>query len=822
MKRHLLARLFLVASFLLDSAVLAWGAPVIDSHPRLLLTPAEKSRLLAKKNANDPAWQALQARADTLATYTIFPYKYDSRSEEPDNTIFYDYQGEGWFSATLPLALAYQMTGDTKYSNKLLQLADEMIRAQSDPDNNPPNGFPPLQPDNYYPTRNLGPVLAIIYDWCYDQLGATRKAQMVALMNAYFDDLRANAYQANDHADGNYFVGHLLAAGYLGYASAGDNPRAPELIAYARIRFDGTPSALVDPADVPDSHFAQLFEGGYKPAIAADFNGPDITGAPFKGGFEFQGWAYGTGTYTRIIDYLLAVKSATGEDLFAPRLSWFAQILRAEKHSLLPNRFEIDPIGDWGGDYGPVIPHSLPVRLAYVLAGTADGPGAQHFAYAELAPTSPYPDFPDEIYQSVFHPDAWEDFFFTDATRPSAELTLPRFYTGFGPAYPQGNTANGALPYFIMRNKWGPGATWASIHMGAAWYDDHQHKDAGHFTLKRGNDYLLVDASNWKGAAGSIGIVGSSTEADNSGAANTLWFNDFGDFQHSTSDQQYAGGQGDWGNDVVIADEQKNAYSYVRSDLSTAYNRGGDPADQVDRKLAFFYRSFLYLRSANLFVVYDWVKAVSSTNPLGQYSKHLRWHFPNVPAITGKTVRVDQGASRLYLDTLLPAAASIVAVDESQNPDPCDGLSSPPCTPYGDPADSGTWRVEVRHPTNPLGIRFLTVLQPGTTSTPQMVTTKLASLDKKMLGAKIVTGGGTKTNLVFFNKRGGQVPVPLTTTSYNFSGPANAKHTLCGFLPQARFAVAFSGGKVEIGQSPSGNVQASAAGVLQFRLDSLP
>jgi len=358
--------------------------------------------------------------------------------------------------------------------------------------------------------------------------------------------------------------------------------------------------------------------------------------------------------------------------------------------------------------------------------------------------------------------------------------------------------------------------------MGAAWYDDHQHKDAGHLTVKRGNDYLLVDASNWKGTAGSIGIVGSSTEAGNSGAANTLWFNDFGDFQNSASDQQYAGGQGDWGKDGVIADEQNNAYSYVRSDLSTAYNRGSDPADQVDRKLAYFYRSFLYLRSANLFVVYDRVRAVPSTNPLGQYRKHLRWHFPNAPTITGKTVRVDQGASRLYLDTLLPAPASIVAVDESQNLDPCDGPSSPPCTPYGGPADSGTWRVEVRDPANPLFIPFLTVLQPGTAATPQMVTTKLTSLDGKMLGAKIVTGGGTKTNLVFFNNRGGQVPAPLTTTSYSFAGPASAQHTLCGFLPQARYAVTFSAGKVGVEQNTSGNVTASAAGVLYFRLDSLP
>jgi hypothetical protein len=130
--------------------------------------------------------------------------------------------------------------------------------------------------------------------------------------------------------------------------------------------------------------------------------------------------------------------------------------------------------------------------------------------------------------------------------------------------------------------------------------------------------------------------------------------------------------------------------------------------------------------------------------------------------------------------------------------------------------------VEVRDPANPLFIPFLTVLQPGTAATPQMVTTKLTSLDGKMLGAKIVTGGGTKTNLVFFNNRGGQVPAPLTTTSYSFAGLASAQHTLCGFLPQARYAVTFSAGKVGVEQNTSGNVTASAAGVLYFRLDSLP
>ena len=33
--------------------------PVITSRPRLIFNAAGKSRLIAKKNANDPSWQAL-------------------------------------------------------------------------------------------------------------------------------------------------------------------------------------------------------------------------------------------------------------------------------------------------------------------------------------------------------------------------------------------------------------------------------------------------------------------------------------------------------------------------------------------------------------------------------------------------------------------------------------------------------------------------------------------------------------------------------------------------------------------------------------------
>lgn len=806
----LLVPLFLGAVCAAPAA--ASGLPVKAAHPRLLFDAAASARLLPKKTANDPAWRALKAEADRLVGYAIFPYKYDTRWEEPDNTIFYDYHGEGWFRAAMPLALAYRMTGEARYANKLLALADEMVRAQADPANLPPRGLP-LQPGNYYPTRYLGPVAALIFDVCYDRLGAARKARMVKLVNAYFDDLRANAYQVNDYPDGNYFPNHMVAAAHMGYATFGDNPRAQAMIDWARMRFDGSASPLVAANNKPLEHVAQAFEGGIKPAIATDWNGPNIKGAPWRGGFNFQGWAYGTQTFNALADYLLVVKSATGEDLLKPRLGWFRQMFMALKHSLMPDRFKLLPAGDWGSDWGAVINRSLPVRLAFLLQGSADGPAAQHFAYSEIPAHSPYPvDFPDYGYQNVGQPMPWETFFFGDASRPSAAASLPPYYSGYNP---KDAAASRAIPYFFFRGDWTVNATWAFVHMGAAWYNDHQHFDAGSFIITHGRDQLLIDASNWKWAQGfGEGIYGSSFDetAGPASAANTLWFNDFGEFMRPwdavSGEVQYAGGQGNWGKDEVQAAEQNAAYSYLRANLISAYNRSGDPADQAGRRLAGFTRALLYLRAADLFVVYDQVRAANSAHRLGQYRKHLRWHFPRKPTIAGNLAQVDHGNSRLYLQTLLPNPATLTAVDESKNADPCDG-SRPSCVSYfqaGTDITSHTWRVEVKHHANPLAIDFLTLLQAGTKTRPAPAGTALDTKDGKMRGARI------GQNVVLVN-RGAQ---PVTATAYNFSG-APATHTLGGMVPNARYRVGLANGTITVKQDATGAAMASAAGVLQFR-----
>jgi hypothetical protein len=597
----------------------------------------------------------------------------------------------------------------------------------------------------------------------------------------------------------------------MGYASYGDNARAQEMIDYARMRLDGSTSPLVDPANVTAENFDQVFKGGVPTAATRDASDIQVTGAPFKGGFDLQGWAYGGRTFQAVIDYLLVVRSATGEDVITPRLEWLSEMLRALKHGLMPDRFRILPSGDWGSDYGAVISRNLPARLAYLLEGAADGPGAQNFFTKEIAASSPYPDYPEEIFQSLNQPDAWEAFFFEDPARPSAPLQLPPYYTGWTPT-------NGAVPYFYLRSDWGADATWAFLHMGAAWYNDHQHTDAGHLLITRGGDPLLVDASNWKGVAGSSGLVGSSYDevSGHAGAANTLWFNDFGDFQRSAETEYYAGGQGFWGKDEVVAAEQNDSYSFLRSDLSTAYNRSGGAASQSGRRLDYFYRTIVYARSPNIFLVLDQVKAVPSTNPIGPYRKHLRWHFPTSPTISGKQAFMTQGTSRLYLDTLLPENAALKSVDESRNPDPCDG-TTPPCTRYGEEADSGTWRLEVSDPSNPAAIDFLTVLQANAASAQPATAVKVASLDARMVGAQISRSQGV-TDVVLVNVQSGAAPAPISSTSYPFSGARTATHTLCGVMPRGRYTVSYSGSTVTVSQSGAGEWTASPTGVLQFTL----
>jgi hypothetical protein len=633
--------------------------------------------------------------------------------------------------------------------------------------------------------------------------------------------------------------GHALASAFMGYASLGDNATAQEMIDFARIRFDGTPSSLLPSSYRPANHLDQVWGGGYTSAAAenAVSNGTStagLLGAPFKAGFDFQGWAYGSGTFARMIDYMVLVRAAGGPDFTQPgsgstdHWNWLDAILHGLKAAMLPNNFEVDTTGDWGGDVGGVINPGLTVRLAAVLAGKPDGPEAEHFNYSEIS-KSPFADVGN------VSPARWENFFYGNPTRATSPLATPLYYSAFNLPYPKGANLppDHAVPYFLMRSDTGPSATWASFNAASAYYDDHQHYDAGTTFIQHGNDPLLVDATDWKCDGPGFcteGIVGNSTELNQSAQANTLWFDDFGDAQ--CTDEQYFGGQGPYGKDQIVAAEQGAAHTYVRTDLTTAYASpnptGCSGTGAVQSELSGYYRSFVFVPGQSVFVILDQLKARPSTNPHGPYLKHLGWHFPKAPAVSGASVHVVNGGSALWMDAVAPSPPQLSVVNETANPDGCDGSSSPclpcdgkadglttHCTPWGDD-NAYTYRVEERYPGNPLAQSFVTVLQSGPKSSSNPTTTGLSSADGKLTGAKIVQANGA-TTFVLFNAGAGQTPAPVTSTSFTGSN-TTARYLLAGLVPGAHYVVTTSAATVSVVGSSTGALTASPAGVLDFTL----
>ena len=93
--------------------------------------------------------------------------------------------------------------------------------------------------------------------------------------------------------------------------------------------------------------------------------------------------------------------------------------------------------------------------------------------------------------------------------------------------------------------------------------------------------------------------------------------------------------------------------------------------------------------------------------------------------------------------------------------------------------------------------------------------------DGKMIGVDISQTGGARS-MVLFNNQPGQVPEPITSTSYNFAGSGVVSHTLMGVVPGALYSVVFTDGVVHVDRSSIGNETASPAGVLHFTLSSSP
>ena len=791
------------------------GQSVNSAHPRLLLDSATKAILTAKKNANDAGWQALKAEADAYKNYPVHTFNYGLRNVWYSNTIFFAYEGDQWRAAAYSLAMAYQMTHDSAYAKKCLQLVDTMLSAQNSPANQPPNGVAPSQCNYGFAGRNVFPCIAIIYDWCYDFLTTARKTQMVGLMNTYFDSVRHartnTFYQVSGPGSGNYFGGTMMGVGYMGYATAGDNSMAQTMIDWSRQRFDGSWSTNLGISDRTGSSRKDAFDGWMNSLFGGIYQAPpNLIGAPLKGGFDFQGWSYGTDEFTRMIDYMNTIKVATGEDVVNENANWIHDTYHCLRNAVLPWTILTDPIGDYGGNQGAVTLPNLAARLAFTLNGTSDGPGAQHFAWTDLPQNHNWGNYASGVV--VYDLEKWEKFYLQDNNRSSQSQTITPYWTGLTTKYPAGSYGNGATPYFTMRSDWGSNATWIGTHMGAAIFDDHSHFQSGHIAMYRGKDNLLLSTLNWRSDATNLGVTGTSLQYNTfSAATNTLFVNDRGTYQSTNNGMMCVGGQNYYGKNELIASEMLDSLTYIRSDLSSAYNNmtGGGLADTLNRAVQKFYRNFLYLRTPNVLAVYDYVKAKHAASG-AEFDKHIRWHCSVQPSVSGKSVKITKGNSSLFIHTVLPSNSTITTVNESSNNS--DNIYGSGFASY---FDLGTWRTEVRDSLNPLKETYLSILQPGASNQTEMSTSYVKTDDSAMEGARIGASGAI--NYVLFNKDTIALQHVITSTSFTMPQSETATFTLGGMYPISAYAVSMdTNNKITIAQSSAGSIFADSAGVLTF------
>src|SRR5262245_19079541 len=769
-----------------------------DSHPRIWLTPTVLSALRAKAGSGNPDWLGVKANADQLlmrrmprftvtAATNSDPVRFTIAEPVPwsgttavfiggatgawaavnatggrpsaiaatrvgtntftipiNSTGFgsfmgqrlalffsegghsaYGYEGLDWQSMLEVLGIAYQVTGNPAYASKGIELIDYIASLGV------AGMLAPVAIDSGFPSRSAIYGVAIGYDWLRDRLTPNEKSAVVQALNFWFDWFKRAAFENHGPAYGNYFGGHVLGFGLAGFATEADNPRGSEIVAYVR----------------------GLFQTHVEPAFA--------TGG-FAGGYPVEGYSYGANHFQRLFYYMLAVRTATGEDIIS-RSDYARKIARNLIYNLKPNNWQVSDEADFAGDYTGVLSPSLPVVLSSLLAGTLEGKWMQHLCQNLAA--APHGG------QAV---DSFVQFLFYDRERPAADyrLTEPTWLHSPGDEH------------LYRRSSWQPDAVWTSIAGGTTSWANHQMRSAGHVAIQRGNDYLLVNSGQWKGSSGDFGTPRAFDLR--SWRANTLFVDDFGDYLFTDAD--YAGGQGYWSKSHVLAREGGIDFGYLKTDLTSAYSVG-DRKPWDARSVRYFYRNYLSLGNG-VVVLFDRTQFLKAN-----YVKKLYFHVNpagGLPAIAGNTASIRTGNSVLFIRTLLPGAPVIAAAA-----DPVSATDR----------RTSTYRLEVSDSIANTRFDALNVLVAAPSSMTSMPpTVRLRSTDGAMVGAMVTDGSVERVAL--FSADG----APQSSVSYtaNYASGETGVHVLTDLVPNTRYSIAVDGVTIR-------TVAASSQGVLTFR-----
>lgn len=622
--------------------------------------------LQAKAAIPTAEMSALKSTADACAAKTVAAY---NQSSLVAGQINYDYLGQGWKDCALPLALAYQIYGTASYGQKAIQILDianAPIKNQTsltvDGSNNKKvtagytfqstdtgylqvvsgtgctpgwylissvasgaailttspaavgtvcqwNNTLPVTNNSGYPSRNIMPMAATVYDLVYSIIGSyanpscsgcetTRQADTFASLNAWAAAIQNTGFfGSTPQMYSNYYAGNLVGITFAAYATSPTNTNAAALQNYVT---------------------NTLWK-------AANF-----TSGGFQGGYLVEGNNAGYGFYDAqwLMQVMQLVKDVSLTDLGV--VSYGTKFATQLIHNIRPDRFSTINEGDVPNDCALTMPQGLALELSFHLYGQTAGAWMQYlYQNFATAPNSCYSAPP-------FAPTPFEKALYTDTSRTATSYSSqPLYYESSGDEH------------LFGRSDWTDTAVHYSFMGGSADYSiDHAMLPAGNILLQRGSDYLLVNSGQWHGTTGNSGSPASFDHG--AFRSNTLYFADSN--ARCPSGSNLVGCQAYYGTNAVLKMGAGSTYVYEKSNLASAYLNSSSLSN-----VSTFQRSFIFLGD-KYFVVFDRVAGTCQT-----YTCKMFWHSNKADQWHQSSQRFTStvGASKITLDVLLPASATI-------------------------------------------------------------------------------------------------------------------------------------------------------------------
>lgn len=273
--------------------------------------------------------------------------------------------------------------------------------------------------------------------------------------------------------------------------------------------------------------------------------------------------------------------------------------------------------------------------------------------------------------------------------------------------------------------------------------------------------------------------------------------------------------------------ESQQAYDYIKSDATKAYtNQWSGQGSNTNNRVSKAQREFVYLRP-NYVIVFD---KVTSTNV--NFKKSWLLHSLNAPKIkqnnnwvtpsagitdynNASEIRINNGAGQLFVKNLLPLNSEIQTIGGSGHEGWVNGQN------YwysGVSSSAGKWRFEIKPVLNQTADIFLNILYPANSTVNSMpATTRIDASSGNMTGALILDS--LSPCIVMFNKK----DTPVSEAVYNATYTANLKgnHLISGLIPNTVYKIYQNGVKLaEKISSDKGIVYFGANGGSNFALST--